>query len=88
MHTKAIVAREPTTHPTWGIEEVDIGSPADDEVLVKITATGICHTDILLSSIPTGNPLGIAYPKILGHEGAISLPFLCFAISSSVGGGD
>ncbi|KAL2850776.1 chaperonin 10-like protein [Aspergillus pseudodeflectus] len=70
MHTKAIVAREPTAHPTWGIEEVDIGSPADDEVLVKITATGICHTDILLSSIPTGNPLGIAYPKILGHEGA------------------
>ncbi|KAL3451076.1 chaperonin 10-like protein [Aspergillus insuetus] len=70
MHTKAIVAREPTTHPTWAIEEVDIGSPADDEVLVKITATGICHTDILLSSIPTGNPVGIAYPKILGHEGA------------------
>ncbi|KAL2848583.1 chaperonin 10-like protein [Aspergillus pseudoustus] len=70
MHTRAIVAREPTTHPTWSLEEVDIGSPADDEVLVKITASGICHTDILLSSIPSGSPLGIAYPKILGHEGS------------------
>ncbi|KAL5332492.1 chaperonin 10-like protein [Aspergillus crustosus] len=70
IDAKAIVAREPTTTPTWGLEGVTVHEPGDDEVLVKITATGICHTDILLSSIPSGSPAGIAYPKILGHEGA------------------
>ncbi|KAL4915268.1 chaperonin 10-like protein [Aspergillus aurantiobrunneus] len=70
MDARAIVAREPTTTPAWGLEEITVSPPADDEVLVRITATGICHTDILLSSIPPGSPLGIAYPKIVGHEGA------------------
>ncbi|KAL2808222.1 chaperonin 10-like protein [Aspergillus granulosus] len=70
MHTRAIVTREPTTHPTWGMEEVDVGTPADDEVLVKITASGICHTDIIFSMLPSENALGVAYPKILGHEGS------------------
>ncbi|KAL4881643.1 chaperonin 10-like protein [Aspergillus karnatakaensis] len=70
MDVKVIVAREPTGHPNWSLEGVTIKAPSDDEVLVKITATGICHTDILLSSIPSGTPLGIAYPKIPGHEGA------------------
>ncbi|KAL4864007.1 hypothetical protein BDV12DRAFT_201511 [Aspergillus spectabilis] len=70
MNVKAIVAREPTTTPTWGFEDVAVSPPGDDEVFVKITATGICHTDILLSFIPAGSPIGVAYPKILGHEGA------------------
>ncbi|KAL2860840.1 NAD(P)-dependent alcohol dehydrogenase [Aspergillus lucknowensis] len=70
MHVKAVVAREPAAGPNWAFEDVTIGPPADDEVLVKITATGICHTDILLSSIPSGGPFGMGYPKVLGHEGA------------------
>ncbi|KAL4792561.1 chaperonin 10-like protein [Aspergillus venezuelensis] len=70
MQSKAIVAREPTTTPTWGIEDITVHEPSDNEVLVKITASGICHTDLLISSFPTGSPFGIAYPKILGHEGA------------------
>lgn len=71
MDARAIVAREPSAGPTWALEAITVGAPADDEVLVKITATGICHTDILLSSMPTG-ALGLAYPKIVGHEGASS----------------
>lgn len=75
MDARAIVAREPSAGPSWALEAITVGAPADDEVLVKITATGICHTDILLSSMPTG-ALGLAYPKIVGHEGALPYPRL------------
>ncbi|KAJ5369766.1 Alcohol dehydrogenase superfamily zinc-type [Penicillium cataractarum] len=68
---KAIVAREPTPSSTinWSLEEVEVSSPGDDEVLVQICASGICHTDILLTSVPSGS-FGVAYPKVAGHEGA------------------
>ncbi|CAI7646041.1 unnamed protein product [Penicillium manginii] len=69
--TQAIVAREPTEplKPNWAMEEVTLGGFGDDEMLVDMIATGICHTDIVLSSVPAG-AIGIAYPKIVGHEGA------------------
>ncbi|KAL4781466.1 chaperonin 10-like protein [Aspergillus varians] len=70
MDSKAIVAREPTNGPSWNLEDIIVGPPADDEVIVKITASGICHTDLTLASIPTGTRLGVAYPRIVGHEGA------------------
>jgi aryl-alcohol dehydrogenase len=38
----------------------------DDEVLIKIVATGICHTDIAVLK----GQLPFAFPAILGHEGA------------------
>jgi Zn-dependent alcohol dehydrogenase len=68
--TQAIVAREPTEplKPNWAMEEVTLGGFGDDEMLVDMIATGICHTDIVLSSVPAG-AIGIAYPKIVGHEG-------------------
>ncbi|OQV06175.1 Alcohol dehydrogenase GroES-like domain-containing protein [Cladophialophora immunda] len=34
-----------------------------------MVATGICHSDIAVASIP-GQLLGIKFPKVLGHEGA------------------
>jgi len=34
-----------------------------------MVASGICHTDVFLSCIPSGVP-GIEYPRVLGHEGA------------------
>jgi Zn-dependent alcohol dehydrogenase len=68
--SKAIVAREPDQPMAlnWSFEQVEISSPSDDEVLVEMHATGICHTDIVLSSVPTG-VLGVEYPKVVGHEG-------------------
>ncbi|KAJ5952819.1 Alcohol dehydrogenase superfamily zinc-type [Penicillium vulpinum] len=68
---KAIVAREPV-HPltvNWSLEEVDVNSPGEGEILVEMRASGICHTDIVLTSVPNGE-LGITYPKVAGHEGA------------------
>jgi aryl-alcohol dehydrogenase len=39
--------------------------PKDDEVLIKIVASGVCHTD--LEAIKgSGSP----FPAVFGHEGA------------------
>ena len=48
------------------VEEVDIPSPKQGEVLVKVTACGVCHTD--LHYIDHGVPTFKEPPVILGHE--------------------
>lgn len=67
---QAIIAREPTPDSivNWSLEEIKVNPPGDEEVLVQITASGICHTDIFLTSVPNGS-FGIEYPKVAGHEG-------------------
>lgn len=56
----------------WGpgqplsIEEVDVMPPQAGEVLVKIIATGVCHTDAF--TLSGEDPEGV-FPAILGHEG-------------------
>ncbi|MGB0834876.1 MAG: S-(hydroxymethyl)glutathione dehydrogenase/class III alcohol dehydrogenase [Psychrobium sp.] len=56
----------------WGpkqplsIEEVDVMLPKKGEVLVKILASGVCHTDAF--TLSGEDPEGI-FPCILGHEG-------------------
>jgi len=49
-------------HGKFTIEEIEIQSPKNDEVLVKMKASGLCHTDH--DSLHWGRPV------ILGHEGA------------------
>ncbi len=48
------------------IEEVKVAGPKKGEVLVKIVATGVCHTDAF--TLSGADPEGI-FPSILGHEG-------------------
>ncbi|CAH0524928.1 S-(hydroxymethyl)glutathione dehydrogenase/class III alcohol dehydrogenase [Vibrio hippocampi] len=48
------------------IEEVDVMLPKAGEVLVRIVATGVCHTDAF--TLSGDDPEGI-FPSILGHEG-------------------
>jgi len=48
------------------IETVDVAAPKEGEVLVKIVATGVCHTDAY--TLSGEDPEGI-FPSILGHEG-------------------
>jgi S-(hydroxymethyl)glutathione dehydrogenase/alcohol dehydrogenase len=48
------------------IEEVDVATPKAGEVLVKIVATGVCHTDAF--TLSGRDPEGL-FPAILGHEG-------------------
>jgi S-(hydroxymethyl)glutathione dehydrogenase/alcohol dehydrogenase len=48
------------------IEEVDVQGPKNGEVLVRVVATGVCHTDAF--TLTGADPEGI-FPSILGHEG-------------------
>jgi Zn-dependent alcohol dehydrogenase len=50
----------------WQVEEVTLDSPGPDEVLVKLTASGLCHSDYHLV---TGD-IPVPLPVIGGHEGA------------------
>jgi S-(hydroxymethyl)glutathione dehydrogenase/alcohol dehydrogenase len=64
MKVKAAVAWE--ARKPLSIEEVDLEPPKKGEVLVKLTATGVCHTDAF--TLSGDDPEGI-FPSILGHEG-------------------
>jgi aryl-alcohol dehydrogenase len=64
MEIKAAVAREQGGALT--IESVNLEQPRDHEILVRVVATGVCHTDlvVLAGHLPT------PFPVVLGHEGA------------------
>ncbi len=49
------------------VTEVELAGPARGEVLVRLAACGICHTDMYTAS--GADPSGYA-PAVLGHEGA------------------
>ena len=46
--------------------ELDIEDPRDDEILVRVVASGVCHTDLVVQA----GMLPVPIPVILGHEGA------------------
>ena len=49
------------------IVEIDVEPPRAGEVLVRISHTGVCHTDAF--TLSGDDPEGI-FPSVLGHEGA------------------
>jgi S-(hydroxymethyl)glutathione dehydrogenase/alcohol dehydrogenase len=49
------------------VQEVELADPAPGEVLVRLVACGVCHTDMYTAS--GVDPSGYA-PTVLGHEGA------------------
>ena len=50
----------------FSIEPARIRAPRGDEVLVRVVATGLCHTDLIVRDQYYPVPL----PAVLGHEGA------------------
>ena len=64
MKTRAAVAWE--AGKPLSIEEVDLQGPKAGEVMVKLAATGVCHTDAY--TLSGADPEGL-FPCILGHEG-------------------
>ena len=48
------------------LKRLQIREPKEDEVLVKIVATGACHTDLIVRDQYYPVPL----PAVLGHEGS------------------
>jgi aryl-alcohol dehydrogenase len=65
MRIAAAISREGAAFPI--IETVDLEEPRADEVLVRVVATGICHTDL---RVQKGGGHGTPKPVVLGHEGA------------------
>jgi S-(hydroxymethyl)glutathione dehydrogenase/alcohol dehydrogenase len=49
------------------VQEVDLADPGPGEVLVRLEACGVCHTDLYTAS--GADPSGYS-PTVLGHEGA------------------
>ena len=60
---KAVVVRD-VDH--YGVETVDIDPPKIGEVLVRMKATGICHSDLSIINGTIPQP----FPAVIGHEGA------------------
>jgi S-(hydroxymethyl)glutathione dehydrogenase/alcohol dehydrogenase len=56
-------------HTPWSVEEIELDPPKAGEVLVKLAASGMCHSD---EHLVTGDLQGVTAdpPCIGGHEGA------------------
>ena len=64
MKITAAVVQEPSG--PFSIEQLDLGDPRSDELLVEVVASGMCATDLhgRDAYYPT------RFPKVFGHEGA------------------
>lgn len=64
MKTRAAIAWAP--NQPLEFEEIDLDGPRDNEVLVRIVTTSLCHTDVF--TLSGRDPEG-KFPCVLGHEG-------------------
>lgn len=64
MQVTAAVARAPGADFT--LETVELDDPRPDEVLVRVAAVGVCHTDLVARE----GAMPFSLPAVLGHEGA------------------
>ncbi len=64
MLIRAAVVREPGG--AFLIEDLELDDPRPDEIVVKVAAVGICHTDLVVRDQWFPVPL----PVVLGHEGS------------------
>jgi S-(hydroxymethyl)glutathione dehydrogenase/alcohol dehydrogenase len=64
VETEAAVLWE--RHADWSVEPIELDPPAEGEVLVKLAASGMCHSD---EHLVTGD-MPVPLPMIGGHEGA------------------
>ena len=65
MKSRAAIALEADKPLT--LTEIDVAGPKAGEVLVRIVATSVCHTDAY--TLSGADPEGL-FPSVLGHEGA------------------
>lgn len=64
MRTTVAVVNAPGA--VFELEEVEVDGPRAGEVLVRVVASGLCHTDLSLrDQLPTE-----MFPRVFGHEGA------------------
>ncbi len=63
--TRGVVYAEPDAAPA--VEELTVDPPGPREVLVRVQACGLCHSDL---HIVETKGWGSRFPILLGHEGA------------------
>ena len=64
---KITAAVVPVRSAPFDIETLDLAAPLADEVLVRVVASGMCHTDLHARD---GYFPNLPYPVVCGHEGA------------------
>jgi aryl-alcohol dehydrogenase len=64
MQVKAAVVR--ARHAPMSLETLSLEDARDDEILVRLVATGVCHTDLAMRD----QAFPVPQPIVLGHEGA------------------
>ncbi len=65
MRIRAAVLRHPSEHVE--VEDVELDAPKRGEVLVRVAAAGVCHSDVRHADGELGAGL---WPAVMGHEGA------------------
>ncbi len=64
MKSRAAVLYGPNR--TFSVEEIEVDEPKQGEVLVKLVATGLCHSDWHFAT----GAAPVRFPMVVGHEGA------------------
>lgn len=64
MKTRAAIVEGPGQ--PFRLVELDIDEPRPDEILVRIKAVGLCHTDLTIKEMLPAE----MFPRVFGHEGA------------------
>ena len=64
QRAKAVLCRE-TNQPVV-VEDIEVESPRRNEVMIKLAACGVCHSDLSA----TNGTIAFPPPVVLGHEGA------------------
>jgi S-(hydroxymethyl)mycothiol dehydrogenase len=62
---RAVILEEPGADAV--LRDIVIDPPGPNEVLIRLVASGVCHTDLTVKNL-NGN--GMPFPIVLGHEGA------------------
>jgi aryl-alcohol dehydrogenase len=73
--TAAVVER---SGAPFDLQRLTLDEPRPNEVLVRVVATGVCHTDVSVRDGATPFPL----PAVLGHEGAGVIEAVGSAVSA------
>jgi len=82
MTTTTTAAIVEAAGAAFTLAEVDLAEPRPDEVLVRIVAAGLCHTDLGVAAGAQPFPL----PGVLGHEGAGVVEAVGSAVTSVAAG--
>lgn len=75
---EVLAAVVPDAGADFELERVHLGEPREDELLVRIEAAGICHTDLAVAAGHFGTP----FPIVLGHESAGTVEAIGSAVRS------